>query len=119
MKKKDIFGVVPTYWKTTDLENLFDIRQDSRGLFIFNLNESMYLLIPDQACLFYTCQYAEMHWPLISYMIYGTTRLAWLLMKLNNVSVDAMFMPKYASEKVKYIDKSYLQQIVKTINGYE
>ena len=55
MKKKDIFGVVPTYWKTTDLENLFDIRQDSRGLFIFNLNESMYLLIPDQACLFYTC----------------------------------------------------------------
>lgn len=47
MKKKDIFGVVPTYWKTTDLENLFDIRQDSRGLVIFNLNESMYLLIPD------------------------------------------------------------------------
>ena len=75
MKKKDIFGVAPTYWKTTDLENLFDIRQDSRGLFIFNLNESMYLLIPDQACLFYTCQYTEMHWPLISYMIYGTTRL--------------------------------------------
>ena len=29
-------------------------------------------------------------------------------MKLNNVSVETMFMPKYASEKVKYIDKSYL-----------
>lgn len=60
-----------------------------------------------------------MHWPLISYIIYGTTRLAWLLMKLNNVDVKDMFTPKCASETVKYVNKETLPQLVKVINGYE
>lgn len=60
-----------------------------------------------------------MHWPLISYSIYGTTRFAWLLMKLNGVKAEDTFMPKYPSDKVKYISKDSLPQIVKTVNGYE
>ena len=119
MKKKDIYDQVPGYWKTTDLENLFDINSDARDNYVFNLNENLYLDIPDAALNTYTCQYAEMHWPLISYTIYGTTRLAWLLMKLNNVQVKDAFMPKSASDKIKYINKEFLPQIVKIINGYE
>ena len=59
-----------------------------------------------------------MHWPLISYVIYGTTRLAWLLMKLNGVGPEQAFMPKRAADPVKYIGKEQLPQIIKAINGY-
>ena len=119
MKKKDIYNQVPDYWKTTDLDNLFDINQGRLGMYDFNLNESVYMNVPDGALRTYTCQYAEMHWPLISYAIYGTTRLAWLLMKLNGVGVEDAFMPKRAAETVRYVDKEALPFIVKTINGYE
>lgn len=119
MKKRDVYERVPDYWKTTDFENLFDINSDRLGRYGFNLNENLYLDIPDSALNTYTCQYSEMHWPLISYIIYGTTRLAWLLMKLNNVSVKDMFTPKRASDTVKYINKETLPQLVKVVNGYE
>ena len=119
MKKNSIYRIVPPYWKTTDLENLFDIRQDRLGMFYFNLNENIYFRVPESAFLTYACQYAEMHWPLISYTLYGTTRLAWFLMKVNDVRAEDMFIPKRAAEKVKYLDKSYLQQVIKTINGYK
>lgn len=118
MKKKDIFGQAPDYWKTTDLENLFDISRDGLGRYRFNLNESLYLLVPEGALQTYTCKYEHMHWPLISYVLYGTTRLAWLLMKLNGVSVEDSFMPMSASDKVRYLDKSTLQYIIKSVNGY-
>lgn len=119
MKKRDVYDTVPGYWKTTDFENLFDINQDALGRYGFNLNENLYIDVPDGALETYTCQYAEMHWPLISYDIYGTTRLAWLLMKLNGVKVEDMFTPKHASEKVKYVNKEVLPQLVKVVNGYE
>ena len=119
MKKSDVYDRTPDYWKTTDLENLFDIEQDGLGKLGFNLNESLYLQMPDRVKATYVCQYAEMHWPLISYAIYGTTRLAWLLMKINGVKAEDMFVPRRAAETVKYITKDMLLQIVKTINGYE
>ena len=119
MKKKDVYNQVPNYWKTTDLENLFDINQDPMDRYWFNLNENLYLDVPDAALNTYTCQYAEMHWPLISYMIYGTTRLAWLLMKLNGVKIEDVFLPKRAADTVKYISKESLPQIIKVVNGYE
>ena len=119
MKKRDVYDQVPDYWKTTDLENLFDINQNNKGYNIFNLNENIYLDIPEHLISIYTCQYNEMHWPLISYVIYGTTRLAWLLMKINNVKIEEMFLPKRSSENIKYIDKDFIPEIIKVINGYE
>lgn len=119
MKKRDVYDNVPGYWKTTDFENLFDINQDKLGRYGFNLNENLYINVPSAALETYTCQYAEMHWPLISYDIYGTTRFAWLLMKLNGVKIEDMFTPKRASEKVKYVNKEVLPQLVKVVNGYE
>lgn len=118
MKKNDVYDSLPGYWKTTDLENMFDINADVRDRLWFNLNEGLYVSAPDGAVKTYECQYAEMHWPLISYVLYGTTRLAWLLMKLNGVGVEDMFLPKKSSEKVKYVGKELLAQLIRTINGY-
>ena len=119
MKKRDIYDQIPDYWKTTDLENLFDITEDNKGMYKFNLNENIYFNIPDNALNLYVCQYAEMYWPLISYVIYGTTRLAWLLMKINNVKIEESFLPKHASDTVKYINKDIMAELIKVINGYE
>lgn len=47
MKKKDVYDQVPAYWKTTDLENLFDINVDGQDKCWFNLNENLYLDVPD------------------------------------------------------------------------
>ena len=58
----------------------------------------------------------NMFWPIVSYKIYGTTRLAWLLMKLNNVKNDSIFNILHAGDKVKYITQEYLNNIVNTIN---
>jgi len=46
-----------------------------------------------------------MFWPLISYNLYKTTRLAWVLMKINNVQVEDMFKPILAGKTVAYISK--------------
>ena len=55
MKKRDVYERVPDYWKTTDFENLFDINPDKLGRYGFNLNENLYLDVPDSALNTYTC----------------------------------------------------------------
>lgn len=40
-------------------------------------------------------------------------------MKLNGVKVEDVFLPKRASDVVKYISKESLPQIIKVVNGYE
>lgn len=76
--------------KTTDFENFFDVEKLDNGLYSFNLNETIFfdaknggynVFIPDH----------DMFWPLVSYKVYGSTRLAWLLMKVNGVTAETIF----------------------------
>ena len=53
-----------------------------------------------------------MHWTLISYKIYGTTRLAWLLWKVNNVPIADTFKAKQPGDIIYYLPKDYVQSIV-------
>lgn len=89
--------------KITDMENLFSVYQDRRGNYVYNLNETLYMDASD-SLQEYVCQCA-MHWPMVSYKIYGTTRLAWLLVKLNKVGFADMFRARRPGEIVKYVDK--------------
>ena len=68
------------------------------------MNASLYLDAADDILLDYICDY-DMQWPLLSYKIYGTTRLAWLLMKLNKVKPADVFKLKMTGETVKYLPK--------------
>jgi len=87
------------YLKITDLENFFEVHKDVYDRFYFNINETLYfdvakpdlnsenttqLQIDSTGLAVYTCT-TPSFWTLLSYKIYGTTRLAWLLMKLNDV----------------------------------
>ena len=103
-----VHEILDAQWlKITDLENMFDVYVRQDGGYAYNLNETVYVDVPDSQLLDYVCQ-TRMHWPLISYRIYGTTRLAWLLMKVNRVQPDDMFRAKEPSETVKYLDPDYV-----------
>lgn len=102
--------------KVTDLENLFNINLDQKGNYVFNLNETIYLNIPKENLKVYIPDHPQF-WPLISYELYKTPRLDWLLMKLNNVSTSDVFRPVPATKIVYYIDTGDVQDILDTING--
>lgn len=115
MKAKDVLD--EEWLKITDLENAFDVRQRQDGAYLYNLNETVYLDVDPDRLSEFVCD-SRMHWPLISYRIYGTTRLAWLLAKLNKVRPEDMFRAKEPSETVAYLDKDSVQEVVRSVNGY-
>lgn len=50
-------------------------------------------------------------------MVYSTPRLAWLLMKINEVDAKHMFDAVPTGTKVKFLNTETMQQIVDIING--
>ena len=102
--------------KITDFENLFKIYEDDNLNYRYNLNETLYLNVDPQTYEYYNVTH-DMFWPLISYNIYGTTRLAWLLMKTNNVTAKNIFNKVRAGKVVKYINKDVVENIVAKVNG--
>ena len=76
--------------KITDLENMLHIYQDSKQNNYYNLNSTIYINVPPEYLNLYTCD-CDSTWFLLSYKLYGTTRLAWLLMKLNKVKAKDVF----------------------------
>ena len=103
--------------KITDLENMLDVYVDKKLNLVFNLNMTLYVNVDPNVLPTFQCDH-EMHWPLISYKIYSTTRLAWLLQKLNNVSMKDIFKPKQPGEYVKYLPQSAVQQIISDITDF-
>lgn len=103
-----------------DLEQMLNAYFDERGIWNLNVNSSFYAIgIPDKVFSAYVLP-ANMHWPTVSYKIYGTTRLAWLLMKLNNVSGPAIFKELKAGTAIRYLDKgSYVEAILASIQESE
>lgn len=118
MKIKD-FDVNDTSWlKITDLENIFNIYLDKRKNYIYNLNSSIYFNLNNIDLDLYTLNH-DMHWTLISYKLYDTTRLAWVLMKLNNVQTKNIFKKIKSSESIKYIPKVELENLISILNTEE
>lgn len=102
--------------KTTDLEHFFDVYLDKYGNYSYNLNKGLYFKFDSERLPKYECKH-QMFWPLISYKIYGTTRLAWLLMKINDVQDDELFLPKQPGDTVRYISQEQIQYVVEEINN--
>lgn len=98
-----------------DLENFFNVYTDRKQNYFFNLNSSLYLNVDKSILSKYVLTY-NMYWTTISYMIYNTTRLAWLLMKLNNVNAINLFQMKKTGDIIYYLEKTMLNEIIDTIN---
>lgn len=89
-----------------DLDKMFSLFIDEKGRWQYNLNSTFYLIdIPDEICRWYTCP-TDMHWPSIAWKVYGSTRLAWFLMKLNGIRDQNIFEQLKAGTKIKYLEFS-------------
>ena len=89
-----------------DLDKMFSMFIDEHGRWKFNLNSTFYLIdIPDEVCEWYVCP-TDMHWPSISLKVYGSTRLAWFLMKLNGPRDQSIFDIIKAGTRIRYLDYS-------------
>lgn len=119
MKIFDYEDDVP-YLKITDFENFFDFYADSKRLnnYVYNLNSTLYLNIPKENLTDYQLIH-NLQWSLISYNVYGTTRLTWLLWKINNVDALHIFDTLPAGTIVKVLPMTDVQNIVKIINDYD
>ena len=98
--------------KFTDFENFLDIYPDSslpNTPYRFNLNSTIYFIGLPQGTKTVT---HDTFWTTLSYQIYGTTRLWWVLMKVNGVGMDTAFSPVRSSSEVKYIPKETLRGII-------
>ena len=104
------------YLKFADLENMFGVFHDDMGRYFFNLNETVYIYPGREGLREYVASY-EMQWPLVSYAIYKTTRLAWLLMKVNQVPASRMFDTVKPGQKVLYVDSGQASEIARKVNG--
>lgn len=104
--------------KITDLENMFDIFQDKRGNLVFDVNKTLYINVDKDVLPEFICDH-EMHWTLISYKLYSTTRLAWLLWKINDIGPADIFTAKQPGDKIKYLPAQYVDNIVSQLNNFE
>lgn len=106
------------YLKITDFENFFTVHEDKNDRYFYNLNETLYFNVDKDSLSDYVCT-MTMHWPLISYKLYGTTRLAWLLWKLNDIGPADIFKAKNPGDVIKYIPNEYVESIVADLNEYD
>lgn len=115
---EDIFpdkNIDTPYLKHQDLENMLTVHTDKRGNYVFNLNTGIYVSISRDNLSYFTLTH-PMHWPVISYVIYDTTRLAWLLMLVNNVKLDDAFNAIQPGMSILYPTSKAVSQIVSIIN---
>ena len=106
---------IDKYLKLYDLENIFHIYQDQYGNYKYNLNTGVYLKLNPSYIKEYTVK-SNLQWSLISYDIYNTTRLAWLLMKINDIKAGDIFKNRQPGEKIKYIVTDIVKQIIDSLN---
>ena len=104
----------------SDLENMFSCYLSTKGVWTLNLNSSFYAINLPEEVFSHIILNTDMHWPTISWNIYGTTRLAWLLMKLNNIKDATIFTKVPAGSAVKYLDRGeYVNKILEAIRENE
>lgn len=97
---------INNYLKMTDYENFLNVViKDNK--YLFNLNSNIYFFIDGSIVLNFVLK-TDMHWPTISYQIYGTPRLAWFLYKINQVNGKNIFKIKKSGDVIKYIDLNLL-----------
>ena len=100
--------------KYVDLENMFNIFSTKSDDYIYNLNETLYLYVPKNRLKIFRPDH-EMPWTLISFKLYESPRLFWLLIRLNNVQLKDVFKLVKPGDPVYYIDKIDVETILESL----
>lgn len=94
-----------------DLENALTVYVDKNNNYVFNLNETVNVVKPRNELETLIIEH-PIHWSILSYKLYNTTRFAWLLLKINGISVKNMFSRIPAKTTVFYLSNSDVITIV-------
>ena len=100
-----------------DLETTFEVHSDEFGHYVPNINQTLYI-DPGLSLSAYVPDH-PLHWTTLSYRLYGTTRLAWLLLKLNNVKADRVFDRVIPGRPIFCVDRDVAGQIVTMMGEIE
>ena len=115
MKLTDITDSSITIDKN-NLDNFFNVYVNEYSNYLFNLNSTVYFSniasIPMKFFSYYQCKDGETFMG-ISYKLYGTTHLWWMLMKLNNVT-DA-FAKIRTGNYIRYLTPSLVSNVLKEL----
>ena len=100
----------------TDLANIFNVYEDSKlgdKNYTYNVNRTMHvtgLQNPDNSLYEEYTAHKGDTWTGISYKYYGTTRLWWLICKMNDI-FDPTELPDWGT-KVKILKEDYVREIL-------
>lgn len=96
-----------------DFANLFNVYQNKEHKYFYNINRGLFLKNLDEMAPGYFSQYEIKYkdtWPLISYKIYGTIELWWLVCKANNI-LDPTFDP-VVGENIQILNREVVDSIL-------
>lgn len=118
MKISNLDSKETEYLKVTDFENFFNIYVADGKYYLYDLNSTLYISFKSSNIKEFILK-TDAQWPLISYLIYDTTRLWWLLCKLNNINIKNIFDIQPTGKKILYMDKHDISNLLDIINNEE
>jgi len=97
-------------------ENIFNVYQNDNSDYFYNIlaKTNFPANLDPSYYNVYTVPHGEMSYTLISYNLYGTTLLWWLICSVNNIQ-NPVFFPQ-AGTQLKYLTPQYVRQILAQLN---
>lgn len=116
MKQNEIFGLKKLL--NENLENIFNIYTDEFGRYYYNLLQNIALPnnLPDGYFIYYNATYNDT-WPYISYKVYETPNLWWLILPFNNINNPVL--PIIPGTSIKVLKLAYAKNVLSQISTQE
>lgn len=97
-------------------ENIFNVYQEENGMYYYNLLNTVVFPpnLPANAFSQYTIKYGDT-WPFISYKVYNTPNLWWLILLANNIinPINSIEVGKQILIPIESVAKEVLSQTSK------
>ena len=116
MKQNDITDYDVAKLTAQNIENLFNIYQDSDGNYFYNILRTVDFPEDLDPSIYgtYVTQPGDT-WPLIAWKFYKDVKLWWLICALNNV-INPVAQP-VSGTSLKILENSFVRQILSQIKG--
>jgi hypothetical protein len=98
-------------------ENLFNVYQNDKDQYFYNILSKVNFPSNMDSAYFdtYVVPNSNMPYTLISYKLYGTTLLWWLICSVNNITNPVFFIQ--AGTKIKVLKPELVSAIIQSINN--
>ena len=97
-----------------NLENIFNVYKDEKGMYFYNLLQTISLPqnLPESLFSVYTIKYGDT-WPFISYKTLNSPNVWWIILMVNNIE-NPTKMPENGSS-IKIPKPEFVRQVISEI----